>query len=121
MFDNFELLPNPSNFNVFKVRVRKTIHRSRPHNVELVDHDLVYKGFNVVKDHFLLQPKPFNFENFENRLVGQLRPRVPWVSGLPHPSNQQQPPTLKTLRTVSSEHNVGTKTPSHPTVLEGEH
>ena len=81
----------------------------------------VYKGFNVVKDHFLLQPKPFNFENFENRLVGQLRPLVPWVSGLPHPSNQQQPPTLKTLRTVSSEHNVGTKTPSHPTVLEGEH
>ena len=39
MFDNFELLPNPSNFNVFKVRVRKTIHR-RPHNVELVDYDL---------------------------------------------------------------------------------
>ena len=81
----------------------------------------VYKGFNVVKDHFLLQPKPLTFENFENRLVGQLRPRVPWVSGLPHPSNQQQPPTLKTLRTVSSEHIVGTKTPSHPTVLEGEH
>ena len=54
MFDNLELLPNPSNFNVFKVRVRSTIHRGRPHNVELVDYDLVYKGFNVVKDHFLL-------------------------------------------------------------------
>ena len=40
MFDNLELLPNPSNFNVFKVRVRNTINRSRPHNVELVDYDL---------------------------------------------------------------------------------
>ena len=34
IFENFEHLANPSKFNVFKVRLRKTRHRGRPHNFE---------------------------------------------------------------------------------------